>query len=392
MKYLPVLLLLLLSRPQKNFAQKTDTCIKKATINISKPPEKTEGFVTDQRLDAFDNNFLENLYDNRFRFSNDYSGSLKSPGSLFSELDFSSYELLTTNLTFSDKNSVQKLSFAPFRLSNKTRSNLLLNSKLNIAVKGGITTFGAAIGGDYSDQRLTRIEKMRDAIFKMGIYDIPVCGSKQDQEAAKLKNIKEAKRLLNKYDSARTKSVFKWSAGYSVQLFALLSTTGDNVVADSVNYYGMKANVISLSCSYGINNGQWQFSGGYNNISSRKNAEKGQNKILYHSWQIAASYRMLSFLKGDKLKSNDNYIKALFVPSLNIGFSYDYKNTNGAVKFIEEGIQKSRVITPYIDILLTPASGFKIGFPFTKNKSVIDAKTLQLGAVIQYSFKLINLN
>jgi hypothetical protein len=154
----------------------------------------------------------------------------------------------------------------------------------------------------------------------------------------------------------------------------------------------MKANVISLSCSYGINNGQWQFSGGYNNISSRKNAEKGQNKILYHSWQIAASYRMLSFLKGDKLKSNDNYIKALFVPSLNIGLSYDYKTTNGAVKFIEEGIQKSRVITPYIDILLTPASGFKLGFPFTKNKSVIDAKTLQLGAVIQYSFKLINLN
>ena len=391
MKYLSILLLLLICRPQNLFSQ--DSCILKKVINISKPQEIIEGFVFDERLDLFDNNFLENLYDRRFRFSNDYSGSLRSPSTLFSELDFSSYELLSTNLTFSDKNSVQKITFAPFRLSNNIKSNLLLNTKLNIGVKGGITTFGVAIGGDYSDQRLKRIQKMRDSIFNKGKYYTPECyGTKAEQEIARQNNIREASRLLNKYDSARTKSVFKWSAGYSVQLFALLSTKGDNVVADSVNYYGLKANVMSLSCSYGINNGQWQFSGGYNNIYSRKSAEKGQNKIRYHAYQLAASYRVLSFLKGGKLKANDSYIKTLFVPSLNIGLSYDYKITNGDVKFIEDGIQKSRVITPYIDILLTPASGFKLGFPFTKNKSVIDSKTLQLGAVIQYSFKLVNLN
>lgn len=391
------LALFLLMTAYPLLAQNDSCLIKKMSLS---PPTATpiiEGFVTDQRLFLFDSLFLKDFDSKQYRFTNDYSGSLQSPGQLYNELNFSSYELLSTNLIFSDKNNIQKITFSPFRLLNKIDSsilfNILLNTKFNIGVRSNITTFGFAIGGDFSDQHLTRIKEMRRKIFAEGEYYNPSCfGKKQEQEAAKQENIKRANRLLNIYDSIRTRHVFKWSAGYSIQLFALLSTRGENIIADSLNHYGLKANVISLGSSYGFKNGQLQLSAGYNHIFSRKNAEKGQDKILYNNYQLAVSYRLISFLKGTKLLSNENYVKSLFIPSLHLGISYDFKTTKGETKFIEDGIQKSRVITPYIDILLTPASGFKIGLPFTKNKSVIDAKTLQLGAVIQYSFKLSNLN
>lgn len=387
------LFIVLLFLCQQYYLAAQDSCKQKLNVATS----SNEGFSTDVRLDVFNESFIRGLDLQQYKFSNDYSGSLKNPGILFNDIDFSSYDLLSTNLSFSDKNNAQKITFSPFRLLNKADSsilfNTLLNTKINMALKNNITTFGIAIGGDYSDQNLKRNKRLRESIFSKGEYYTPECfGTKREQEIARQKNIKEAKGLLNEYDSIRTKHVFKWSAGYSVQLFAALSTKGDNLIADSVNFYGLKANVLSLSSSYGLKNGTLQFTGSYNHIFSRKSAEKGQNRILYHGLQFTSSYRIFSFLKGDKLKANENFIKSLFVPSLNIGIAYDFKTTKGETKFIEDGIQKSRVITPYIDILLTPASGFKIGFPFTKNKSVIDAKTLQLGAVIQYSFKLINLN
>lgn len=355
-------------------------------------------FDVDVPLDKVKYKYLDSLFKIAdFRFSYDYSGSLTSPGQLFNEVNFSNYDLLSTNLSFSDKNNVQKVGFMPFRLFDSIGSNILRNTKLNISLKSAITTFGIAIGGDNSDPRIKGergkwLKKKRDSIFRTGHYKIPQTYPKECQEKIRQENLREANRLLYVYDSIRTKRVFKWSAGYSMQTFSILSSKGDNPVTDSLNYFAVKANILTLTCSYGLNMGQWQFSGTYNHIYSRQSAVKGQDKILYHAFQVTAGYRAICFLKGEKLKSNENFIKTLFIPSLNIGVSYDYKFTDGETKFIEEGIQKSRVITPYIDILLTPASQFRFGFPFTKNKTVVDAKTLQLGALIQYSFKLVNLN
>jgi hypothetical protein len=388
-----LILLCIICAAGSSFAQLKDTCKRNSQVAI----ENNEGFDYNVRLDNASKDYLRLLLDSvDYKFSYDYSGNLSNPRMLFSEVDFSNFDLLSTHLTFSDKNNVQRVNFSPFRLFEKIDNSLLRNTKLNIALKNNITTFGVGLGGDNSDPKLKKrrekwIAKIKKSSF-VETYEIPEDYPKDCQEKIRQKNARIASQYLYMYDSIRTKSVFKWSAGYSVQLFGILSNKGDNALADSLNYFGLKANILTLNCSYGINNGQVQVSGTYNNIKSRQSAVKGQKKILYHGFQFSGSYRLLSFLKGNKLKTSENFIKSLFVPSLNIGVSYDYKYTKGEVIFIEDGIQKSRTIMPFIDILLSPASGFKLGFPFTRNRSVIDAKTLQLGAVIQYSFKLVNLN
>jgi len=365
-----------------------DTC----KANFNGKIQGLDGFTPNVRLDRHDSSFLKGLNLETFRFTNDYVGTLRNPGILFNELDFSGFELLSTNLTFSDKNNAQKIVFSPFRLDNNQRSNILLNTRFNIALKNNITTLGLAIGGDNSEPRLQKFQAIRQAVFSRGQYLIPECfGTKSEQDRAKQVNEAEAKRLLFEFDSIRTKQVIKWSIGYNTQLFGVLSSKGDDPVTDSLNYYGLKSHNISGQVSYLINNGQWSFSGGYNYIISRKNAEKGQDKITYHGLAFSVAYRAIPFLNEDKLKANENYLKFLYVPSLNIGLAYEYKTTNGDLMFAEDGIKTGRVITPFIDILISPAAQFRIGFPITRNKTVVDKKTSQLGALLQYSFKLSSL-
>lgn len=365
-----------------------DTC--KANIDTS--IAELNGFTPDIRLDGHDRSFLKTLNLETFRVTNDYVGTLRNPGILFNELDFSGFELLSTNLTFSDKNNAQKIVFSPFRLNDDQRSNIVLNTRFNLALKNNITTLGLAIGGDNSEPRLEKFKTIRESVFARGQYLIPECfGTKSEQDRARQINEAEARRLLFEFDSIRTKHVIKWSIGYNTQLFGVLSSKGDDPITDSLNYYGLKSHNFSGQVSYLINNGQWSFSGGYNYIISRKNAEKGQNKIPYHGLAVSVAHRAIPFLKGDKLKTNENYIKFLYVPSLNIGIAYEYKTTNGNVKFAEDGIKTGRVITPFIDILISPAAQFRIGFPFTRNKTVVDKKTSEMGALLQYSFKLSSL-
>ena len=365
-----------------------DTC----KANFNGKIQELDGFTPNVRLDGHDSSFLSSLDLETFRFTNDYVGALKNPGILFNELDFSGFELLSTNLTFSDKNSAQKIIFSPFRLNDNQKSNLLLNTRFNVALKNNITTLGLAIGGDNSDGHLKKFATIREAVFNRGQYLIPECfGTKAEQDHARQINDAEARKLLFEYDSIRTKHVIKWSIGYNMQTFGILSSKGDDPVTDSLNFYGLKSHNFSGQISYVINNGQWLFSGGYNYIISRKNAEKGQGKIPYHGVALSCAYRAISFLKGDKLKANDNYFKFLYVPSLNIGLAYEFKTTNGDINFIEDGIKTSRVVTPFIDILISPSAQFRVGFPITHNKTVLDKKASQLGALLQYSFKLSSL-
>lgn len=366
-----------------------DTCCS----NFKLPNNNNDGFDQDVRLDTAGKSFLLQLNLKNFRYVNDFTGSLGSPGLLFNELNFSSYELLSANLSFSDKNNAQKILFAPFKLNPSIRSNLLLNTRVNFALKDKIMTIGAAIGGDNSDAHIKRFDSTRKAIFEQGIYCTPECYSDKDkQEEARQKNQEEANNELIAFNKARTKSVFKWSLGYNVQLFQVLSSKSDDPAIDSLNHFALKAYTVSLSLSYGINNGSWVFSGGYNYIHGRKAADKSEKEIPYHGVQLFVTKRLFQFIGEENLKTNDNYLKSLFIPSLNLGISYEYKTTNGDVKFVEDGIQRSRVITPFIDILISPASQFRIGIPISRNKSVVDQKSMEVGSVLQYSFKLTNLN
>jgi len=448
MKYISSFIILMLFYFQ-SFSQSNNDCGN--TMDLIKEIEKeaednTGGFDTDVRLDkVFGESYLEGLGVNSLKFVTDYTGSIRTPTLLFSELDFSNYDLLTARLTFSDKDNIQKITFAPFRLNNRINKNTIDNinnrsyqgigqnvlsqSKFNISLKNNITTFGFALSSDDSAPSSLKSKGLRYKLFSSGRYCIPEkfesvdektkktitetitsanpgmskaqleeriksaidARSKAQIEKIKLRNERVADSLLYLYDSLRTRRVFKWSAGYNTQLFSILSSEGSPDI-DTTNHHPLKAHNISITGAYGFFNGLYNVSATYNYISSRKNAEKSQDRIAYNGIVLSSSARIYQFLKGENLKTNENFIKSLFIPSFYLGISYEYKYTEGNLKFAENGLQSSRIITPFISVLISPASQFSIGIPITKNRSVTNLETFQFGTVLQYSFKLSNLN
>src|SRR5687767_13009960 len=106
-----------------------DSCCNDFDSSIRLAKKGQIGFSTNRRLDNTAN-FLKDIDLRRYRFTSDYTGTLKSPSLLFNELDLSSYDLLVANLTFSDRNDIQKIVFAPFKLDPDFNNYILSNAKI----------------------------------------------------------------------------------------------------------------------------------------------------------------------------------------------------------------------------------------------------------------------
>ena len=114
----------------------------------------------------------------------------------------------------------------------------------------------------------------------------------------------------------------------------------------------------------------------------------------YYGPSLSASFRIIQFLKQSTLDTTATYKKSLFVPSLNLGLSFEGKFADGSVKYelyYQDKIKKTIVWTPFIDILVSPLLQFRIALPFTSNTLTGNEKLKAAGANIQYNFKLSNL-
>lgn len=384
------------------------------------------GFATDARIDK--------PHSSSGRFITDYAGSRTSQTYMFRDIDLSVYELAVANFSFTDKDNVQKINFQPFRLL--TRSNNFLNSiKLNVAQRATISTFGFGFGGDYSDPFSKRGQRILDEVFNsqqaaplpilpdtatftqlrdsinnsvssdemkrmmiVTLVDIPVAKlvEKAKQDNARQyddfkKDVLDA--LLLQYDERRAYHVFKWTVGFNSQLFSILSAEGNTNGFDTLNYYSNKANVYSGTVSYSYDRGSINIAGGYNYINSRKSAVKGIGKARYDGFSFFLSKRIISFLNEDKLKKSDTYRKSLFIPSLLIGGNWELKTTaEENYNLIEGDIKRSRVMTIFADILISPTAQFRISLPIQKNTLVSGKEMSYLGATVQYSLKFSSLN
>ncbi|WP_299162807.1 hypothetical protein [uncultured Tenacibaculum sp.] len=83
-----------------------------------------------------------------------YTG-LNADANIFNDISLNSFELLSTNIQFSKDNDLQKVIFAPFQLKNISANetywdSFLRNTKLNLAQKNGISTFGLGFTWDNS--------------------------------------------------------------------------------------------------------------------------------------------------------------------------------------------------------------------------------------------------
>lgn len=377
-------------------------------------------------------------------YVNDGSSNFAS-GSLFNTIDLSSYELLSGNLSFTDKDQTQKVVFAPLRLIPNLGPSWLGNTKINLALKDKITTIGIAFGGDNSTYNSNRGHRLLRKVFPnhtipappapadislpatfddfvFNVLSQPCDGApaKCNQDLLDSLKVKYASLLLQRqteayfrdvvdpyaaetidellleYDLLRIKSVFKWSVGYNIQLFPNLFTQGEVNGFDTVNYYNLKAHTISGTVSYGYNHKRIHFNigVGYNQIFMKNTAVKGQETVPYYGPSASASTRLFKFLSDRELKKNENYKKSLFVPCISLGLTWEAKFADGAMKyqaFYPDNIKNTITWTPFVDILISPALQFRIGLPINRFEYLSGEKITAAGANIQYNFKLSNL-
>ncbi len=333
----------------------------------------------------------------------DRASSFTGSSYLFSSIDLSSYELLSANLSFTNEQNNAKVVFAPYKLNNRPVSALAEGIKFNLALQDNVATIGAAFGHDNSSYRSKKSIKLRKKFFDDNpiptpeAWEVTKHGSFSEYEAHVLNPFtrKMMDSLLLAFDESRAKSVFKWSAGYNIQLFPNLFAQGSVSSFDSLNAFNMKSHNFSATCTYSWDNARFTARSSYNQIWSRAIAAEGQKLVPYYGPSIAISARLFSFMKKEQLRKSENYKKSLFIPSLIFGVSWDGKYADGSKQYVpyyQDKIMNKTVTMPYFDILITPAAQFRIGLPITN--SVYPSKTNEVagGTNIQYNLKISDLS
>lgn len=330
----------------------------------------------------------------------DNSGNLFSQPSLFDDIDLSSYELLSTNLSFKDDKTTQKIVLAPFKLGSQS-SSLLSSFKLNLALKNKITTFGLGIGGDnsspYSKKSVRKLKEIYSGKVKSP-DTIPANTSFSEFEKTHLKQYKKTlDSLLIEYNTARQKNILKYTIGYNVQLFPVLFAKGNANDFDSLNDKSIKSHVATISGTYAQNtiDESWSLTCNLNFLRSRSSALEGQEMQSYFGPSFSGKVRVKKFLSEEKLRKNSAFLKSYFIPALFFGVSYEgryYKGKESGKQFIMDGIESQSAFTFFLDFVVSKSSQFRIGIPITRQK-LIDTETItSLGTTIQYNFKISNLN
>jgi hypothetical protein len=341
-------------------------------------------FTTDQVV----NDFIRNHGDQtRASYAMDYAGHVVSQPSLFSALDFSTYELLSSSFQFADKNNVQKIVLSPFRLGG-TKSGVLEGIRLNASLNNDITTLGAAFGHDNSSPNSKRTKAIITKVYS----GLPAyTGSTPQQFADYAANVLDQARI--QYNEERMRRVFRYSIGYNVQLFGSLFAQGSANKFDSLNYHNIKSTTVSGTLSHSWNNGDLDLSATYNHIMLRTSAAQFDAIKPYRGPSATIKKRIYKLLKKEDLEKSPDYLKSGFIPSIDFGIAFEGKYyMDDDLKFAEKGIKTLEVWTFFFDFKISPASQFRLGLPLTETTSVSKDKKSVLGTTIQYSFKLVNLN
>lgn len=331
-----------------------------------------------QRGSDFKRNFTSNIV------------SSYSKAELFDDISFGNFDLLSANLKYSKENSLQKITFAPFKLLNK--SSIFNDSKLNFTQKDGISTIGYAFGYDNTNP-YNKSKKEQKAFLA-----VPTPPSKRQQNAGETKE--DYDKYLDNYNSKLdairidymkrlSKNSFSFNFGYNISLFEIIG--GDKVLnSDSLiaNQYSIKAHNFSADFNYGLNQ-DWGFNGGFSYIKKRQTAVEKQKMINYYGLNFTIAWRAIYLKKEEQLQKDKDYIKSLFIPSIIIGCSYEYLKADGDSTYYEDGIKHQSILTPFVDFKISPKSQFRLGIPIKKFESV-NKNQVGLGPFLQYSLSIGN--
>lgn len=306
----------------------------------------------------------------------------------FNAINMNSFDLITSNVQFSEKNNVQKLLILPFKLLEDDPGSVLRNVKLNVAQKNGISTFGIGLGINNSSP----FSKRGDKYFGQIQYSTePIQGGDESDFAFQQRLGKYEIELYTevaKYYEKLLKNSFQLTVGFNTSLFSVIG--GDKIDLDNNglidNRYTVESYNYSLSSSFSFSSATG-ISAAVHYINKFESPEENQKRVPYIGSSFTFAHRLVILDK--KYKTSKDYFKSLFVPSIILGFTIENLKAQDNLDFIEDNIIQRVVYTPFLDFKINPKNQFRIGIPIQKLKGNNDE--VNLAPFIQYGISLSNL-
>jgi hypothetical protein len=306
---------------------------------------------------------------------------------IYNAVNLNTYELLTTNIQVSKDDNLQKIVFAPFKLTNSEKVGFLRDTRINVAQKSGVSTFGIGFGFDKSSPFSKRGTRILNAAF--------ICFPSQrhkgedekdyEYEAYKSKYYYSMDSTYAKTCEQLLKNSFKFTVGYNISLFEVIGGDKVDLDNDSIidNYFITESNNLSLGVTYifssktAINvNGHYS-----SKLASQKENEK---QVDYVGGSFSFAQRL--FVLDSNYYKTPDYLKTLFVPSIVAGASIEYQKAVSNKAFAKNGITETIAITPFLEFKINPKNQFRIGVPIKKYEGV--KKEVSFGPFIQWTLQI----
>ncbi|MER3317016.1 MAG: hypothetical protein RIB79_01870 [Allomuricauda sp.] len=307
---------------------------------------------------------------------------------VYNTINMNSFDLISSNIQFSEKNNSQKLVVLPFKLFNDQPSGLIRNLKLNIAQKNGISTFGIGIGLDNSSP----FSKRGDDIFNK-VDIVSKRGQSEDESDLEYQQYEASYALyldkeVAKYYENLLKNSFQLTFGFNISYFSIIG--GDKVDLDENGLIDNEKSIESFNYSLGASytlNSSAGISASLHIVDKLGSAEEGQERVPYLGGSFTFAKRIL--VLDSNYKTSKDYFKSLFVPSIIFGFTFEYQEAQKNFDFAKDGIIRQSVYTPFLDFKINPKNQFRLGIPIQKLTS--QNRDLQsLGPFIQWGFSIAN--
>ncbi len=311
---------------------------------------------------------------------------------IYTELNMNTYDLLSTNIQFSEKNNIQKVVVAPIKFFNGSEDlGFLRETKINIVKKNGITTFGLGIGYDgASIYRKRAGDLFLNMDFGKPLRDKGKNETEVDYQKYREQYYKDQNEVYSNYYEDLLDNTIKFNLGFNISLFEVIGgdkvdldedgiTDNENTV-ESYNYSASFTYVFSTKSALSISG----------HISDKLSSPigDGQERVLYAGGSLSYAIEIVSINK--EYIHTEEFRSSLFKPAILFGFSIEYQEATNNKEFAKDNITKRTVFTPFFDFKINPKTQFRIGVPIQKFEGVNDEVTF--GPFAQWTLQIANKN
>ncbi|MDT0678517.1 hypothetical protein [Autumnicola musiva] len=317
---------------------------------------------------------------------NSILGSNSEPA-IYNAVNLNTYELLTTNIQVSKEDNLQKIVFLPLKLMTSKNIGFLRETKINIAQKNGISTFGLGIGFDSSSPFSKRGTRILNEAFSGFPAQRPKGETEKDYEYEIYKSkyyYSMDSTYAETYEKLLRKS-FKVTIGYNISLFEVIG--GDKVDLDNDdvidNYFVTESNNFSMYLTY-IFSSKTAISINGHYSSALASPKQNEKQVEYLGGSFSFAQRLCVLNK--KYRKTPDYLKTLFVPSIVGGASIEFKDAVSNIDFVKNGITETLAITPYLEFKINPKNQFRAGVPIKKFEGI--KEEISFGPFIQWTLQI----